>query len=37
MYPDFKTSPLYLTGESFAGKYLSRFAYDILELKQEED
>ena len=31
MYPELKTTPLHLTGESYAGKYLPLFTQDILE------
>ena len=30
-YPEFKGGKFYLTGESYAGKYLPLFAHDILE------
>lgn len=30
-FPVYKTRPLYLTGESFAGKYLSYSAKSIIE------
>lgn len=29
-YPEFKNRALYLTGESYAGKYLPLFSTDIL-------
>lgn len=29
-YPEFKTKKIYLTGESYAGKYLPLFTSDIL-------
>lgn len=29
-YPEFKTRSLYITGESYAGKYIPLFANDIL-------
>jgi carboxypeptidase C (cathepsin A) len=31
MYPDLKANELYLTGESYGGKYLAMFTHDILE------
>jgi carboxypeptidase C (cathepsin A) len=31
MYPELKANELYLTGESYGGKYLSLFTYEILE------
>ena len=30
MYPSFVGRDFYLTGESYAGKYLPRFSYDLL-------
>jgi len=30
-YPEFRTRDFYLTGESYAGKYLPLFTHDILE------
>jgi vitellogenic carboxypeptidase-like protein len=30
-HPDFKARPLYLTGESYAGKFLPNFAKVILD------
>jgi carboxypeptidase C (cathepsin A) len=30
MYPEFKTRELFITGQSFAGKYLPLFGYHIL-------
>ena len=30
-YPQLKDNDLYLTGESYAGKYLPRYAYALLE------
>ena len=29
-YPEFKSNSVYLTGESYAGKYLPLFTYDII-------
>ena len=31
MYPELKSNELYLTGESYGGKYLPLFTHDILE------
>jgi carboxypeptidase C (cathepsin A) len=31
LYPDLKSNELYLTGESYGGKYLALFSHDILE------
>jgi len=31
MYPELKENKFYLTGESYAGKYLPLFTHDILE------
>jgi carboxypeptidase C (cathepsin A) len=31
MYPEYANRDLYLTGESYAGKYLPLFTHDILE------
>jgi carboxypeptidase C (cathepsin A) len=30
-YPELKANRLFLTGESYAGKYLPLFSYDILQ------
>jgi len=31
MYPDLITNPVYLAGESYAGKYLPLYIHDMLE------
>ena len=31
MYPEFKGKELYMTGESYSGKYLPVFSYAMLE------
>lgn len=31
MYPEFKDKPLYMTGESYAGKYLPRYSNALLD------
>lgn len=30
-YPDFEKKPLYFTGEGYAGKYIPRYAWQVLE------
>jgi carboxypeptidase C (cathepsin A) len=37
MYPEFKYSEFYLTGVSFAGKYVSLFGNKILEFNKNND
>ena len=34
-YPEFKTRDLVLTGESYGGKYLPLFTYEILEYNKK--
>jgi carboxypeptidase C (cathepsin A) len=31
MYPEFKSKPLYMTGESYSGKYLPRYSNALLD------
>ena len=37
LYPEFTNSDLYFTGESYAGKYLSKISHDILELNKKAE
>lgn len=35
MYPSFKNKPLYMTGESYSGKYLPRYSWALLEANKK--
>jgi carboxypeptidase C (cathepsin A) len=35
LHPDLKSRPLYLTGESYGGKYLPLFAHEIFAYNDE--